>query len=95
MRNRNEQKKRYAVFGLWLSCAFGFAATLIPMVVGQALKYAAPVYGSKTVMEISVLSVVVTWGAFACQLGYVLSALWWHRRIGGAGYYGGYAMEAA
>lgn len=61
------------------------------------MKYAAPVYGSKRQMEISVLSIVVTWGAFACQLGYVLAALWWHRKIGGAGYYGGgqYEMEVA
>ncbi|OAL05057.1 hypothetical protein IQ06DRAFT_291003 [Phaeosphaeriaceae sp. SRC1lsM3a] len=34
VRNRDERKKRYVVFGLWLSCAFGFAAAQIPMMVG-------------------------------------------------------------
>jgi hypothetical protein len=55
------------------------------MMLGQALYYAAPVYGSSVVMEVSMMNVVVTWVAFALHLVYILTALWWHKKIGGAG----------
>jgi hypothetical protein len=87
-RNRSEPKTRYTVFGLWISCAIGFASALIPMMLGQAMHYAAPVYGSAVQMEISVLNIAATWVAFASHLVYILAAGWWHRKIGGAGRYG-------
>jgi hypothetical protein len=92
-RNRSEKRKRYTVFGLWLSCAIGFAGTLIPMMLGQALHYAAPMYGSLVAMEVSMMNIAITWAAFGLHLVYILTALWWHRRIGGAGRYGGYIVD--
>jgi hypothetical protein len=51
--NRSDKKTRYVIFSLWISCAIGFAATLIPMMLGQALHFAAPVFGSQVGMSIS------------------------------------------
>jgi hypothetical protein len=87
-RNRSDKKTRYTFIALWISCTIGFAAALIPMMLGQALHYAAPVFESQVVMEISLWNVVGTWVAFGLHLGYILAAAWWHRKIGGAGRYG-------
>jgi hypothetical protein len=87
-RNRSDKKMRYAVFAMWISCAIGFAAALIPMMLGQALRYAAPVFRSQVEMSISLWNVVGTWVAFGLHLSYVLAAVWWHMKVGGAGGYG-------
>jgi hypothetical protein len=92
-RDRSETKKRYTVIGMWLSCATGFASALIPMMLGQAMRYAAPVYDSSVQMEISIPNIILTWMAFAFHLAYILAAVWWHKMIGGAGQYHGGAYE--
>jgi predicted MFS family arabinose efflux permease len=84
-RNRSDKKTRYVVFALWISCVIGFVAALIPMMLGQALYYAAPVFGSQVEMSISLGNVVGTWIAFRFHLSYALAAVWWHRKVGGAG----------
>ncbi|KAH8728206.1 hypothetical protein GQ44DRAFT_702790 [Phaeosphaeriaceae sp. PMI808] len=81
-RDRSETGKRYAVVGLWASCAIGFAAALIPMMLGQALHFAGPVYGSNLKMKINVLSIVFTWVAFANHLAYVGLTVWRDKRDG-------------
>jgi hypothetical protein len=97
-RNRSEKKTRYIIFGMWISCAIGFAGALIPMMLEQAMHYVAPVYESKVAMEISMMNIALTWCAFACYLGWILMAVWWHGKVGGAGNYdfgngGGYGMD--
>jgi hypothetical protein len=86
-RNREEKKTRWIFVGMWVSCAFGFAGALVPLMVGQAMRYAAPVYGSKVAVEISMMNVVLTWAGFACHLGWVLMSVWWHKKVGGVGGY--------
>jgi hypothetical protein len=94
MRNRSEAKVRYTIMAGWVSCAIGFAGALVPMMLGQAMHYAAPVYGSKVSMEISLGNIVLTWMAFAAHLGWILMAVWWHGKVGVGGYgCGGYGMD--
>lgn len=94
-RNRSERNTRYIVFGLWTSCAIGFASAMILMMVGQAMNYAEPVYGSTVKMEMSVANIAMTWVAFLLHLVYILAAGWWHKSIGGTGNYvpGAYGMD--
>lgn len=73
-RNRSERNTRYIVFGLWASCAIGFASAMITMMVGQAMHYAGPVYGSTVKMEMSVANIALTWVAFFLHLVYILAA---------------------
>jgi hypothetical protein len=58
------------------------------MMLGQAMQYAVPLYGSKVKMKISLSNVMLTWAAFVLHLVYILAATWWHEKMGGAGRYG-------
>ncbi|KAH4103303.1 hypothetical protein HBH46_114960 [Parastagonospora nodorum] len=94
-RNRPGKKAGYAIVAAWVSVAIGFAGALNPMMLGQALGYAAPVYGSQVSMKISLGNVVLTWMAFAAHLVWVLLAVWWQKKRGGGGGGGGgdYGMD--
>jgi len=91
-RNRPGKKAGYAIIAAWVSVAIGFAGALSPMMLGQALGYAAPVYGSEVIMKISLGNVVLTWMAFAAHLVWVLLTVWWQKKHGGGGG-GDYGMD--
>lgn len=91
-RNRPGKKVRCAIIAAWISVAIGIAGALSPMISGQALGYAAPVYGSQVSMKISLGNVVLTWMAFGMHSMWVLLAVWWQKkRSGGGG--GDYGMD--
>ncbi|KAF2828017.1 hypothetical protein CC86DRAFT_405044 [Ophiobolus disseminans] len=78
VRNKSDKVTSWAAIFQWFSCAIGFAATLIPVVLGNAMMIVGPIYHSDTQTRFSMGGAVLMATGFGLHLAYIICAKRYH-----------------